>query len=155
MKILMVCLGNICRSPVAEGILRNKANKHGLNVEVDSAGTSALHAGENPDPRSVFHSKSKGIDISKLVSRQFKVKDFDLFDLIYTMDSSNYSNVLRLARTKSDQNKVRLILNESNPSQNKSVPDPYYGGNEGFETVFNLLDEACEVICKRIKEGTL
>jgi protein-tyrosine phosphatase len=71
------------------------------------------------------------------------------------MDSSNYSNVLRLARTKSDQNKVRLILNESNPSQNKSVPDPYYGGNEGFETVFNLLDEACEVICKRITEGTL
>lgn len=155
MKILMVCLGNICRSPVAEGVLRNKAVKYGLSIEVDSAGTSRLHAGENPDPRSVLHSKTKGIDISKLVSRQFNVSDFDQFDLIYTMDSSNYSNVLSIARTTSDQSKVRLILNESKPGQNISVPDPYYGGNDGFEKVFNLLDEACEIICKRIQEGTL
>lgn len=155
MKILMVCLGNICRSPVAEGVLKHKANFYGLNIKVDSAGTSGFHNGENPDARSVAHAKTKGIDISNLVSRQFKVRDFDEFDVIYAMDKSNYFDILDLARNENDSKKVRLILNELHPGKNLAVPDPYYGGSDGFENVYNLLDGACDVICKKIIENNL
>ena len=151
MKILMVCLGNICRSPLAEGILANKVD--GLNVEVDSAGTAAYHVDEAPDHRSIKIARKYGINISGLRGRQFKVSDFDEFDKIYVMDESNFQNVMRLARNETDKQKVDLILNESNPGQNLEVPDPYYGGEMGFENVYKMLDEATSVIVNKIENG--
>jgi protein-tyrosine phosphatase len=147
MKILMVCLGNICRSPLAHGILRNKATQ--LNWEVDSAGTSAFHEGEGPDPRSVAIARRHGLSIRDLVARNFEVSDFDRFDTIYVMDQSNYKNVIALARNDEDKNKVKLILNEIDSSSNAEVPDPYYGGDHGFENVYQMLDEATDVIVKK------
>ena len=153
MKILMVCLGNICRSPLAEGILRDKLEKKGfIHIEVDSAGTSAYHIGEHPDKRSIRNAKSHGIDISKLRGRQFTASDFDEFDRIYVMDSSNFSNVIHLARNEDDTGKVKLILNELEPGSDMAVPDPYYGGENGFEHVFQLLDKACEAMIRSIKQ---
>ena len=149
-KILMVCLGNICRSPLAEGILRNKIEKLELNVMVDSAGTSNYHIGEHPDARSTKNAQSHGIDISKLIGRQFTVSDFDRFDKIFVMDSSNYRDVIHLARNEKDKAKVEMILNVLYPDSNMSVPDPYYGGEQGFENVFILLDKACETITKSL-----
>jgi len=125
MKILMVCLGNICRSPLAEGILLQKIKEKNLPWEVDSAGTSGWHKGSLPD-------------------RQFKKADLDQFDLILAMDSSNYSDILRLATTDAQKLKVKLILNYSYPNQNRAVPDPYYEG--GFEKVYQMLVDACEKI---------
>jgi len=145
-RILMVCLGNICRSPLAEGILKSKLNLKSFIV--DSAGTSAYHIGEPPDHRSIAIAKKKGIDISNQSARQFIASDFNDFDLIYAMDTENYQNICSLSKNKSDLVKVKLILNEINPSKNLSVPDPYYGGNNGFENVYNMLDEACDKIKK-------
>lgn len=152
-KILMVCLGNICRSPLAEGILRDKTNKLGIPVFIDSAGTSNYHTGEHPDKRTISNAIKNGIDISKLKARQFKVSDFDEFDIIFVMDSSNYSNVIDLARNKSDISKVELILNRAHPKSNMPVPDPYFGGEEGFQKVFDLLDDACEIIAEQLKSN--
>lgn len=148
MKILMVCLGNICRSPLAEGLLRDKLKKYKLSdtISVDSAGTSGYHAGEMPDIRSTAHARKKGIHISELVSRQFVVEDYDNFDRIYVMDHNNYKDVVSLARNAKDKSKVELILNVSHPGKNMPVPDPYFGGEAGFENVYNLLNEACEVL---------
>ena len=151
MKILMVCLGNICRSPLADGILRYKVQQHNLDVIVDSAGTSSWHQGENPDQRATACAKKYGVDISKLVARQFSKNDFDEFDKIYVMDSSNYRDVLKLAADETDEQKVEMILNVVNPGKNKSVPDPYFGGEEGFDDVYKMLDEACEKIIKEIE----
>jgi|SRR5687768_7688008 len=151
MKILMVCLGNICRSPLAEGILRSKIVAENLPVEVDSAGTSDYHIGEPPDKRSSANALAHGIDLSSLRGRQFTVKDFDDFDKIFVMDTSNYGNIIGLARNVNDRKKVELILNASFPNGNRSVPDPYFGGEEGFEHVFQLLDEACNNIIKQLK----
>ncbi len=142
----MVCLGNICRSPLAEGILRDKTNKLGIPVFIDSAGTSNYHIGEHPDKRTVANALKNGVDVSKLKARQFKVSDFDQFDTIFVMDSSNYANVIELARNKKDIEKVELILNRIHPRSNMAVPDPYFGGEEGFQTVFDLLDTACDTI---------
>lgn len=150
-KILMVCLGNICRSPVADGLMRKKAIDHQLDIFVDSAGTSGYHNGENPDERSQKNALKNGVDISKLVSRKFTVTDFDEFDLIYVMDNNNYRDVISLSRTENDRNKVSLILNEIYPGENRSVPDPYFGGADGFEKVFRMLDEACEKIALKLK----
>jgi len=150
MKILMVCLGNICRSPLAEGILQAKLNKKGLDIEVDSAGTGGWHVGEEPDKRSVAIAKKYGIDISHQQARQFSPNDFDEFDIIYAMDGSNLSDIVSLASSNENIEKVRLILNEINPADNSPVPDPYYGGDDGFENVFQLLDKACEIITKKI-----
>lgn len=144
----MVCLGNICRSPLAQGILESKVNRD--EVFVDSAGTAAYHIGNLPDKRSIAVAKKYGIDITNQRARQFSVKDFDRFDYIYAMDTSNYKNILMLARNEKDEVKVRLILNESYPEENKSVPDPYYGGEQGFEHVYQMLDEACEVITEKL-----
>lgn len=149
MRILMVCLGNICRSPLAEGILRSKILTDAISV--DSAGTSGLHEGELPDPRSIAVAKSNGIDITDQRSRKFKVADFDNFDLIYAMDQSNYHNILNIARNSDDESKVKMILNESNPGENLNVPDPYYGGDKGFDNVFRMLDEACDNIASKIQ----
>lgn len=150
-KILMVCLGNICRSPLAEGILRKKAAERGIDVEIDSAGTSNYHIGENPDKRSCANASSHGVDISKLQARQFLPEDFDKFDHILVMDSMNYSEVERQARNEKDMKKVDFILNFARPGKNMAVPDPYFGGEEGFETVYNLLDEACDKICDMLE----
>jgi len=150
MRILMVCLGNICRSPIADGLLRNKVAINKLDVFVDSAGTAGYHVGEKPDKRMRETAKSFGISIDDLRARQFTVEDFDSFDIIYAMDNSNYDNIIRLARNKEDKDKVRFILNESFPSQNIDVPDPYYGGEQGFVDVYNLLDEATDVILKNL-----
>lgn len=145
-KILMVCLGNICRSPLAEGILRTKAEQLNLEIEVDSAGTSNYHIGECPDIRTIRNARNHKIDLSKLKARQFTVKDFDSFDVIMVMDASNYSDVISLARNENDKKKVELILNRVYPNANMSVPDPYFGGEDGFENVFTILNNACEVI---------
>lgn len=149
-KILMVCLGNICRSPLAEGILQSKINSN--QILVDSAGTAAYHVGNLPDERSINVAKKYGIDITNQKARKFTIKDFDTFDIIYAMDASNFTNIISLARNKEDEQKVKMILNESHPTENLSVPDPYYGGNQGFENVFKMLDEACEIIAKRIQK---
>ncbi len=144
----MVCLGNICRSPLAEGILKSKVSE---NVYVDSAGTAAYHVGELPDKRSISVAKKYGIDLTNQRARKFTVKDFEAFDLIYAMDQSNYQNILSLSRNNEDEQKVQLILNKIDANSNQDVPDPYYGGNDGFENVYQLLDEACEIIASKIK----
>ena len=145
-KILMVCLGNICRSPLAEGILKSKLSD---NFIVDSAGTAGYHVGELPDKRSIEVAEKYGIDITNQRSRKFVKSDFKEFDLIYAMDGSNYHNILSIIDDNEDVQKVRMILNELHPSENKNVPDPYYGGNQGFENVYKMLDEACEVIASK------
>ncbi|MFH6770198.1 low molecular weight protein-tyrosine-phosphatase [Gaetbulibacter aquiaggeris] len=147
-KVLMVCLGNICRSPLAEGILKSKLPESIFFI--DSAGTANYHVGNPPDPRSIAVGKKYGIDISKLKGRQFSVKDFDTFDLIYVMDESNYRNVISIARNEQDTSKVKFILNEIYPNQNYDVPDPYYGGDHGFENVYKMLDEACTIIANSL-----
>lgn len=144
----MVCLGNICRSPLAEGILKSKLPLNDFTV--DSAGTSDYHIGEYPDIRSINIAKQHDIDISNQRGRQFKPEDFDEFDLIYAMDSTNYKNILKLARTQKDISKTKLILKEIPNHNIVDVPDPYYGGSNGFETVFDMLDLACTIIAKKI-----
>ncbi|AJR04573.1 low molecular weight protein-tyrosine-phosphatase [Siansivirga zeaxanthinifaciens] len=147
-KILMVCLGNICRSPLAEGILRSKLPTK--DYFIDSAGTGNYHTGSAPDKRSIDIAKTFGLNISNQKARQFKVSDFDNFDYIYVMDDSNYENVIALARNENDINKVQLILNEAYPNENLNVPDPYYGGTDGFKNVYLMLDEACNNIAKKL-----
>ncbi len=149
-SVLMVCLGNICRSPLAEGVLRHKLELAGITtILVDSAGTSDYHIGDPPDLRSIKNASTHKIDISKLRGRQFTIADFDLFDLIFVMDASNYQNVLSLARNESDKNKVDLLLNAKWPGKNIAVPDPYYGDGDGFENVYKLVAEACDEIVKK------
>ncbi|UGU16267.1 low molecular weight phosphotyrosine protein phosphatase [Sinomicrobium kalidii] len=150
-KILMVCLGNICRSPLAEGILRSKMS--GETVTVDSAGTADYHIGEAPDPRSVAIARKHNIDISNQLGRKFQVSDFDEFDHIYVMDNSNYNNVIGMARSAEDEQKTDLILNLAYPGENMDVPDPYYGGPQGFENVFKMLDHACDILVKKLKNN--
>ena len=146
----MVCLGNICRSPLAEGILQSKV--HSDKVQVDSAGTAAYHVGNLPDERSIAVAKKYGIDLTNQRARKFSVNDFDVFDFIYAMDKSNYQNILSLSRNADDAQKVKLILNEIDSGVNNEVPDPYYGGNDGFENVYKMLDEACEIIATKIEK---
>lgn len=146
-SILMVCLGNICRSPLAEGIMSEKLE--GKSHNVDSAGTSSHHQGEMPDPRSVATAQKYGIDISDQRSRPFQIADFDTFDYILVMDKSNLKNVLNLARNQEDENKVSLILDAIEGRQDNEVPDPYYGGDHGFENVYHMLDEACNAFIKQ------
>ena len=143
----MVCLGNICRSPLAEGILKSKVDPQ--KVFVDSAGTSNYHVDEGPDPRSVDIARANKLDITSQRGRQFSTEDFDKFDHIYVMDMSNYHDVLSLARNEEDKQKVSLILNEIFPGENVEVPDPYHGGANGFKKVYEMLDEACDVIAEK------
>ena len=145
----MVCLGNICRSPLAEGILQSKLDANFFSV--DSAGTAAYHIGELPDQRSIAVAKKHGIDISNQKARKFDIKDFIEFDVIYAMDKENYQNICSLAKNNTELQKVKMILDEVKLSQNLSVPDPYYGGDDGFQNVYQLLDEACEKISKNYK----
>lgn len=150
-KILMVCLGNICRSPLAEGILKSKLNS---NFIVESAGTAAYHVGNKPDPRSIAVARQNGLNITNQRARKFTKQDFEDFDIIYAMDNSNYQNIIGLAENSQQKEKVKLILNESFPDKNLDVPDPYYGGEKGFENVYNMLDNTCEIIAKRINTSS-
>lgn len=149
----MVCLGNICRSPLAEGILKHKGREKEIALEVDSAGTSSWHKGELPDPRSIDVSKSRGIDISDQRSRPIIQEDFKIFDLILVMDNENYNNVLNLTTDKTLKKKVHRLLDYNPGSEVRQVPDPYWGG--GFDYVFDLIDEACDCLCQNIQDGYL
>ena len=148
MKVLMVCLGNICRSPFAEGILASKLPKD--SFKVDSAGTGAWHVGRSPDSRSIEIAQQNNLDISHQKGRQFKAADFENFDYIYVMDSSNYRDVLELAKKPEHTAKVQMILNELFPNENVDVPDPYYGGGRGFSNVYRMLDESCATIAQKL-----
>ncbi len=148
MRVLMVCLGNICRSPLAEGILKHKTRQRGLDWTVDSAGTGFWHTGELPDRRSIAVARKYGIDITGQRARQFHPDDFERFDHILVMDTQNYRDVLRLAKADEHREKVRLILDLSHPGQERNVPDPYYD-DDGFEEVFRMLDAACERLLER------
>lgn len=147
-KILMVCLGNICRSPLAEGILASKLPQD--KFIVDSAGTGSWHIGHAPDKRSIAVAQKNGLCIHNQKGRQFKTADFDEFDYIYVMDNSNYRDVIHLAKTPEHKNKVRLILNELFPDENVDVPDPYFGAENGFDTVYQMLDEVAEIISEKL-----
>lgn len=147
-KILMVCLGNICRSPLAEGILKSKIDSN--NVYVDSAGTGHWHIGNKPDMRSIEVAKKHQLDITDQRGRQFSKQDFDDFDYIFVMDNSNKKDVLSIARNDSDKEKIHLMLNEIFPNENMDVPDPYYGGSEGFQNVYRMLDLSCDSIANRL-----
>jgi protein-tyrosine phosphatase len=153
MKILMVCLGNICRSPMAEGIMQAKIEKYKLDAEVDSAGFEPFHSGDAPDFRAVRVMKQHGIDISGQRSRLFRESDFDAFDYIFVMDSVNYKDVKSVAKHEDQLRKVDYILNLSNPGTNKAVPDPYYGGEQGFERTYQLLDAAIDLLAVKLKNG--
>ena len=145
----MVCLGNICRSPLAHGILQSKLSDDSFYV--DSAGTAAYHIGNSPDNRSIKVAKTRGINISTQSARQFKVLDFDAFDYIYAMDNSNYTNIISLARNSDDIGKVKLFLEINSDIANKNLPDPYYGELSDFEYVFNLVDETCDILADKLK----
>lgn len=148
-RILMVCLGNICRSPLAHGILASKLPED--KFFIDSAGTSAFHIGNSPDQRSISVAKSNNIDISHQKARQFEVRDFDNFDIIYAMDNSNYNNIVALTENNAHRKKVKFILIENPSIKNKDVPDPYYGNTSDFEYVFKILNETCEIIAQDLK----
>jgi len=147
-KILMVCLGNICRSPLAEGILASKLPKD--KFFVDSAGTGSWHVGHCPDKRSIEVAKKNGIDISAQKGRQIKVADFDEFDYIFVMDNSNFHDVNLLAQTPEHKQKIHLILNELFPDENVDVPDPYFGASNGFKNVYQMLDEVTDLIAEKL-----
>ena len=149
MKILMVCLGNICRSPLAEGILAHKTKR--LDVEVDSAGIAGYHVGELPDKRSIKIADKYNINLRNQRARQFNRADFDNFDIIFAMDTNNLAHLISLTETEKERKKIRLILNVINPKTYKSVPDPYYGGKDGFQNVYNMLNEACNKIVQNIE----
>lgn len=146
-RVLMVCLGNICRSPLAEGILKSKIDSQ--IVFVDSAGTAGYHIGNNPDKRSVSVAKKYGIDISDQRCRKFSYVDFAQFDIIYAMDLSNYHDIIALTDDKIEIEKVKLLLDEGSSSV-REVPDPYYGGTDGFEEVYKLIDQACNMIAEKL-----
>jgi protein-tyrosine phosphatase len=145
MKILMVCLGNICRSPLAHGIMEHLAKQHGLDWQVDSAGTGNWHVGEGPDQRSTRTARNHGIDISNQVCRLFRISDFDEYDHIFVMDKSNLSDILAKARNNEDSKKVRLLLGDA------IVPDPYHD-NTLFEPVFLMVEKGCKAIIKELTE---
>ena len=147
MKILMVCLGNICRSPLAEGIMRSKLPS---NFEVDSAGTISMHQGNLPDRRSISTALAHGIDLSEQRSRPIKVSDLDYFDHIFCMDKNNLRDVLSMTKTNEQRKKVQLILDILHDSDLKEVPDPYYGGIDGFEKVYQMLDKACTILAREL-----
>ena len=151
MKILMVCLGNICRSPLAEGILQHKANAAALNWQVDSAGTAGYHVGNPPHHLSQKVAKHNGIDISHQQCKQFVQEDMLNYDRIYVMDSSNYNDVKKISGHLWNEQKVGLLLNELFKGENRNVPDPWYGEEDGYHKVFDMIDRACEKIIEKYR----
>lgn len=151
----MVCLGNICRSPMAEGILKKRLAGSDVQAFVDSAGTSGWHQGEAADERAIETCLKYGTDIRNQRSRPFSHDDFSRFDLIFVMDRENLRNVLALARTPEERRKVSLIMDLVHPGKKVDVPDPYYGGGDGFERVYRMLDEAAGRIVELIAEGKM
>lgn len=149
-RILMVCLGNICRSPLAHGLLESKLPADRFTV--DSAGTSNYHVGDAPDPRSITTGRKHKIDISNQRGQQLNAGHLEQFDLIYVMDNSNYRNTVKLAQDDEQRAKVHLILNEIFPGENLDVPDPYHGTGDQFERVYQMLDQATDVISARLLE---
>ena len=147
-KILMVCLGNICRSPLAEALLASKLPKN--NFIIDSAGTWHWNVGKQPDERSIAVARKNGLDISMQKGRQFQTSDFDEYDHIYVMDSSNFADVIAMAKNEEQKSKICLILDELFPGENVDVPDPYYGMQNGFDTVYGILNETCEIIANKM-----
>jgi protein-tyrosine phosphatase len=149
MKILMVCLGNICRSPIAEGVLRQKVKDRGLDWVVESAGTESYHVGEAPHHFSQKVCREEGIDISGQRARRFTASDFDRYDKIYAMATDVYDEIKKIGGAKADMNKVALFLNELDLDCNASVPDPWYGTEEGYRTVYDMIDKTCNAIIDR------
>jgi len=151
--ILFVCTGNICRSPLAEGILREKLRKNGISAVVDSCGFESFHVGDPPDPRAQEVAGKRGIDISMHRARLFTTRDFERFDYIYAMDTSHYQNIMKQARSATDRLKVDFMLNLLYPGKNLGVIDPWYHDLKAFEKVFLQLDEACDLIVDRISSN--
>ncbi|MFN4314326.1 MAG: low molecular weight protein-tyrosine-phosphatase [Chitinophagaceae bacterium] len=149
MKILMVCLGNICRSPLAEGIMKEKLRKTGLNWTVDSAGTNGYHVGEAPHALSQKVALLNGIDISNQRARRFTAEDFKKFDLIYAMAGDVLDEMRRIGAGVYDPSKTDLLMNELYPGEDQDVPDPWYGPEPGYHEVFAMIDEACNRILER------
>ena len=149
MKILMVCLGNICRSPLAEGILQEKAWKAGLNWSVESAGTNGYHTGEAPHHLSIKVAGRNGIDISKQKSRRFCATDLEQYDIIYAMAADVLEEMKRISKNKFDGKRVELFLNESYPGENRDVPDPWYGPEAGYHEVYDIISDTCDHIVKK------
>lgn len=145
----MVCLGNICRSPLAEGVLTHKAKIAGLHWQIDSAGTNGYHVGEAPHHLSQKVAKLNGITICEQRARKFVKEDFDRYDKIYAMADDVIDDIKRIAKEKFDPSKVDLFLNELRPGKNLSVPDPWYGPEPGYHEVYHLIDETCDAIIKR------
>lgn len=152
MRILTVCLGNICRSPMAEGILRHLAQERGIAITTDSAGTGNYHVGEEPDHRAIAAMERYGIGIRDLRARQFKEMDFEDFDIILAMDASNLANMLKLAPNAELANKARLVMDHAPEHLEREVPDPYFGGDEGFDHVYHMLVEACNAVLDGVEE---
>ena len=150
MKILMVCLGNICRSPIAEGIMQQKCKEAGLDWQIESAGTNGYHDGEMPHLMSQMVSKLNGVDISKQTSRRFKATDFDHFDLIISMAGDIINEMKYIARSSYDENKVKLLLNYSFPNTNIDVPDPWGRTEAAFHEVYDLINNACDAMIKEL-----
>lgn len=152
MKILMVCLGNICRSPIAEGVMQSLSNKNNLNWQVESAGTNGLHNGESPHKHSVEICKKHDIDISAQISRKFTKADFDNYDVIYVMAKDVYNDVKKIADANNlPMQKVKYFLDAIYPNQNRDVTDPWYGGQDGYIDVYNEIAKCCNVIAENAK----
>ena len=149
MNILMVCLGNICRSPLAEGILQDKAFKAGLKWSVESAGTNQYHTGEPPHPLSQKVAELNGINISRQRARRFIADDFERYDKIYALAEDVLDEIKRIAGKNFDPSKIDLLMNEQYPEKNREVPDPYYGTEPGYHTVFKMLEEVSEIIIEK------
>ena len=153
MKILMVCLGNICRSPLAEGILKHKVKAAGLNWQIDSAGTNGYHIGEAPHRLSQKVAKLNGIDICDQKARQFSKEDFNRYDKIYALADDVVDEIKWIANEKYDPDKVDLLLNELHPGENLSVPDPWYGPEPGYHEVYSLIEAACAAIVRKYERA--
>jgi protein-tyrosine phosphatase len=152
-KVLMVCLGNICRSPMAEGLLRHKIRKLNLDIQTDSAGTAGYHIGSKPDHRMIDTAAKFGVDISDLRARKFNIDDFEQFDFIFAMDKENQLNMQKLSPMDEHREKVKLLLEHVNYPKYSEVPDPYYGSVKEFEFVFKMLDEATDKLIAELTKN--